>query len=61
MCSSDLIVFATGAEAVLAEVRAETPTIEYRHAPDPVDIDRIIRPVIRAAEPVAEPEERQAS
>ena len=61
LAGSDVIVFATGAEAVLAEVRAETPTIEYRHAPDPVDIDRIIRPAIRAAEPVAEPEERQAS
>jgi len=46
---------------VLGQVGPETPTIEYRHAPDPVDIDRIIRPAIRAAEPVADTEERQAS
>ena len=42
-----VIVYATGAEAVLDRLRAGTLAIEYRHIPDPADIERVIAPVIR--------------
>ncbi|MGE6741836.1 GntR family transcriptional regulator [Allorhizobium pseudoryzae] len=41
-----VLVFATGAESVLAEVAPDMPRIEYRHAPDIADIERIIAPAL---------------
>lgn len=42
-----VLVFATGAEAALAEIPLAMPSIEYRHAPDIADIERIIVPALR--------------
>lgn len=42
-----VLVLATGAEAILAEVPLDMPSIEYRHAPDTADIERIIVPALR--------------
>ncbi len=45
----DVVVFATGAEAVLDRLPRGLVAIEYRHSPDPVDIDRIVRPLLDGA------------
>lgn len=45
----DVVVFATGAEDVLAGVKPGTTAIEYRHTPDPGDIERLVLPVVQAA------------
>lgn len=42
-----VLVFATGAEGVLTEIAPGLPSIEYRHAPDTADIERIIVPALR--------------
>ena len=42
----DVVVYATGAEAVLERLPHGLVAIEYRHTPDPGDIDRIVRPLI---------------
>lgn len=47
--AADVVVYATGAEAILEKLGRETRAIEYRHVPDPVDIDRIVRPAVRDA------------
>ncbi|MBP2550787.1 DNA-binding transcriptional regulator YhcF (GntR family) [Neorhizobium galegae] len=44
-----VLVFATGAEDVLAEIAPDMPGIEYRHSPDTADIERIILPALRLA------------
>ncbi len=53
----DTVVYATGAEAVLDRLPAGTRAIEYRHSPDPGDLDRIVRPLLDGAEPVPDPGE----
>jgi hypothetical protein len=58
---ADVIIYATGAEVVLDRLRPGTPAIEYRHIPDPADIERIIVPLIRGAEPAMPALEREAS
>lgn len=42
-----VLVFATGAEGILTQIAPGTPSIEYRHAPDTADIERIIVPALR--------------
>jgi DNA-binding transcriptional regulator YhcF (GntR family) len=44
--SADTVVYATGAEAVLARLAPGTRVVEYRHMPDPGDIDRTVRPLL---------------
>ena len=61
-----VVVFATGAEAILSEIGAGTPAIEYRHIPDPADIERVVLPAVRSAQgPAADdtlvPENRRAA
>ena len=58
---SDVVVFASGAEEVLARLRAGVAAIEYRHAPDTAEIERVLVPLIKAAEGGATGEERKAS
>ena len=50
LSAADVVVYATGAEAVLDRLPGGRAAIEYRHSPDPGDIDRIVRPLL--AEPV---------
>ena len=47
--ASDVVVYATGAEAVLDRLPPGAAAIEYRHSPDPGDIDRIVRPLLGEA------------
>ena len=47
----DVVIYATGAEAMLDRLSAGTLAIEYRHSPDPGDIDRIVRPLLSGREP----------
>lgn len=45
--SAGVIVYATGAESILDRLRPGVAAIEYRHIPDPADIERVIVPMIR--------------
>jgi DNA-binding transcriptional regulator YhcF (GntR family) len=50
--ASNVVVFSTGAEAATDLANPGTQSIEYRHTPDPGDIERIVLPfVTMAAEP----------
>ncbi|HVJ55589.1 MAG TPA: GntR family transcriptional regulator [Aliidongia sp.] len=42
----DVIVLATGAEAVMDRLPSSARAIEYRHTPDPLDIDRVLKPLL---------------
>ena len=42
----DVVVYATGAEAVLDRLPRGLVALEYRHSPDPGDIDRAVRPLL---------------
>lgn len=42
----DVVVYATGSEAVLSELPASIPTFEYRHIPDPRDFRHALQPHI---------------
>jgi DNA-binding transcriptional regulator YhcF (GntR family) len=44
---SDVLVLSTGAESVLARLRPGVRAIEYRHSPDPVDVDQQIVPLLQ--------------
>lgn len=57
IAAATVVVYASGAGSVLAEIPAGMQAIEYRHAPDVADIERVIVPIIRAAGVTAEPGE----
>lgn len=57
----DVVVFSTGAEAITGMVRSETETIEYRHTPDPGDIERIVLPFVTMTAVPADTAEKEAS
>lgn len=42
----DVVVLATGAEALMARLPASVRPIHYRHTPDPLDIDRSLKPLL---------------
>ena len=46
LADADVVVYATGAETVLTQARPDTKAIEYRHTPDPGDIENLVRPFI---------------
>jgi DNA-binding transcriptional regulator YhcF (GntR family) len=46
LAGADVVIFATGAEAVLPMAKPGTHTIEYRHSPDPGDLERLVMPFI---------------
>jgi hypothetical protein len=48
LAEADVVVFASGTDMVLADVGPGVPTIEYKHNPDPADIERLIMPTVRA-------------
>jgi DNA-binding transcriptional regulator YhcF (GntR family) len=50
LADSDVLVFSTGAEAAAALPGAPRAAFEYRHAPDPADVERVVVPVVRAME-----------
>ncbi len=45
---ASVVIFASGAEEVTSRLRLGAQAIEYRHAPDVADIERVILPIIRA-------------
>lgn len=47
VATADVVVYATGAEAVLETARPDALTIEYRHTPDPGDIENLVKPFIQ--------------
>ena len=49
--AADTVVYATGAEAVLARLASGTRVVEYRHMPDPGDIERTVRPLLERLRP----------
>jgi DNA-binding transcriptional regulator YhcF (GntR family) len=56
IAQSDVIVLSTGAESVLPRLRPGVRAIEYRHSPDPVDVDQQIVPLLTPeAAPSPEP------
>jgi hypothetical protein len=46
---SSVVIFASGAEEITSRLRPGAHAIEYRHAPDVADIERVLLPIIRAA------------
>lgn len=46
---ADTVVFATGAEAILKDLKPGTVAIEYRHIPDPADIEHLVVPLARGS------------
>lgn len=42
----DVVVLATGADALVAQLPATVRAIHYRHTPDPLDIDRSLKPLL---------------
>ena len=51
LAACDVVVFSTGAEVAAKLARPGTPTIEYRHTPDPGDIERVVVPFVNASAP----------
>ncbi len=49
LAAYDVVVYATGAEAVLDRLPRGLVALEYRHSPDPGDIDRAVRPLLGGA------------
>ncbi|MCB8838350.1 GntR family transcriptional regulator [Aurantimonas sp. VKM B-3413] len=58
---SSVVVYASGAESVLPLVGPDRPAIEYRHIPDPADIERIVHPIVRGSADSVPFPEREAS
>lgn len=48
LARADVVVFASGTEMVLRDIRPGIPTVEYRHSPDPADVARLVLPMLRA-------------
>jgi DNA-binding transcriptional regulator YhcF (GntR family) len=44
----DVVVYATGSERVAGLLRPNVASFEYRHTPDPGEIDRILLPMLEA-------------
>jgi DNA-binding transcriptional regulator YhcF (GntR family) len=49
LAAASVVIYASGAESVIAHAPSGLQAIEYRHAPDIADIERVIVPIIRAA------------
>lgn len=57
----DVVIYSTGAEGAARLARPSAQAIEYRHIPDPGDIERIVMPFVSAAADPQGSERRQAS
>jgi hypothetical protein len=57
----DVAVFSTGAETVATRIRPGTQSIEYRHNPDPGDVERVVMPFVTMSAEAAALIERDAS
>jgi len=61
LAECDVLVLSTGADAVTAQARPGAQMIEYRHIPDPGDIDRLVIPFITNANDPVERSRKEAS
>lgn len=61
LADCDVLVLSTGADAAAAHARPDAQKIEYRHIPDPGDIDRLVIPFITNADEPAERGRKEAS
>lgn len=61
LADSDVLVFATGADDVTRQIRPGALTIEYRHIPDPGDIDRLVMPLLTETGNVNDKNRKEAS
>jgi DNA-binding transcriptional regulator YhcF (GntR family) len=52
---SDVVVYSTGAERLLPQLRPGIRAIEYRYGPDLVDLDRTIVPILHPPLPSSHP------
>lgn len=59
LADRDVIVFATGADAVARSAPTGAHLIEYSHIPDPGDVDRVVRPFVSRAD-MSKPRTRKA-
>jgi hypothetical protein len=58
VAQADVVVYATGAEDVLDGLPADVRAFEYRHVPDPVQVETVLLPLVerlRAAKARGEP------
>ncbi len=58
---SDIIVYASGTERVLEQLGRAIPAFEYRHIPDPADVERIVLPAVQEVRGQARTEKKEAS
>ncbi|MGO4567847.1 GntR family transcriptional regulator [Rhizobium sp. 2YAF20] len=49
LATASVVIYASGAESILSRLAEGTQAIEFRHAPDTADIERVVVPIIRAA------------
>lgn len=49
LARASVVIYASGAERVISRLPPGISAIEYRHAPDTADIERVIVPILRAA------------
>ena len=61
LAQADVVVQATGAEDALKLARPGTTAIEYRHTPDPGDIENLVKPFIMQAAETAAGEKRETN
>ncbi len=61
LADCDVLVLSTGAEAAAVHARPGAQQIEYRHIPDPGDVDRLVIPFITNAEDPVEGGRKEAS
>jgi len=61
LAGCDVLVLATGADAVAQMARQDASKIEYRHIPDPGDIDRQVIPLISDTAEAVERGRKEAS
>lgn len=53
MADRSVVVYATGSEGVLPLMPAQAQTIEFRHIPDPGDVERLVAPLLHRSESMA--------
>ncbi len=60
LADRDVVIYATGADGIARHAAPGAQAIEFRHTPDPRDIDRVVRPFV-AGEAAAFPAKRKAA
>ncbi len=61
LADRDVVLFSTGADAALDVALPGAMRIEYRHIPDPGDIERLVMPVVTQANGPAARGRKEAS